>query len=183
MTYCVLVKNKVAANNVDAWNRPAIAGSAVDISNGNVFRLDTTWTTGSGTEVWTVTAPTLSGSTMNSLWMAGEPDTVVTTISGDYEYKGLNQDPRNFYNKGGKVFSAFKPQVGDIITITSDGFTGTAALAYANSSDGVYTFATSASVVASSLTLKYLATTFIPIATGAINNQRVTAYRYTVIAN
>lgn len=182
MSYCVLIKNKVMASNVDSLNRSAIAGSAVDISNGNVFRLDTIGS-GSATEVWTVTAPTLSGSTMNDLWMAGEADLVVTTVSGTLKYRGLNQDPRNFYIPGGTVFSAFKPQKGDIITITADGFTGTAALAYANSTDSSYIFTTSASVQSSSLTLKYLATEYISIGTGAMDNQRVTAYRYAVIAN
>jgi hypothetical protein len=182
MSYGVLIKNKVASANVDAWNRSAVAGSTVDLENGNVFRLDTVGS-GSTTEVWTVTAPSLSGSTMNDLWMAGEADQVVTTVSGTLKYRGLNQDPRNFYIPGATIFSAFKPQVGDIITITADGFTGTAALAYANSTDADYIFTTSASIVASSLTLKYLATTYMSIGSGAMDNQRVTAYRYVVVAN
>jgi hypothetical protein len=183
MTYCVLVKDQTASMNVDSYNRTARAGSAVDISNGNVFRLDTINSSGSGAEVWTVSAPTLSGSTMDKLWMAGEADTVVTTVSGTLKYRGLNQDPRNFYIPGGDVFNAFKPQIGDIITITADGFTGTAALAYANSTDGAYTFTTSASVQANSLTLKYLATTYISIGTGNIGSHRVTAYQYVVHNN
>ena len=40
------------------------------------------------------------------------------------EYKiGIN-DPRTFTNVKGKVFSAFKPQVGDKILITAEGIEG-----------------------------------------------------------
>ena len=43
--------------------------------------------------------------------MAAEPEVVLT----DEKYKGLDPDIRNFYNVSGTVYSAFKPQVGDII--------------------------------------------------------------------
>ena len=42
------------------------------------------------------------------------------------QYKiGLN-DPRNFTNSKGLVFSAYRPQVGDKILISADGIEGTA---------------------------------------------------------
>lgn len=178
-THAILVQNRVAAMNVDAYNRSAIAGSAVDLDNGNVFRLDTQSSTAGQSEVWVVTAPTASGSTLNNLWMAYSPEVVVTNA----QYKGLDPDPRNFYNAGAKVFDAFKPQVGDIITLTGDALTGTAELAYANSTSGAYTFTWGAAVVASSLSLQYLATTYVSIGTGAMDNQRVAAYKFVVVAN
>lgn len=56
----------------------------------------------------------------SNLWMAYSPE-VVTVVSGTKKYKGINPDPRDFTNLSGEVFTAFKPQVGDIITITADG--------------------------------------------------------------
>jgi hypothetical protein len=177
----ILVMNKCAAEDVKAWNRSAVAGSAVDIDNGNVFRLDSYSTTSGESEVWAVTAPSASGSTLNGLWMAASPE-VPLTVDGTLQYRGLNQDPRRFYNVGAKTFDAFKPQVGDIVTLSADNLTSTLNT-YVNSADGVYTLAWSASVVASSLTLKYLATTYNSIGSGAIDNQRATAYKFVVVAN
>jgi hypothetical protein len=71
--------------------------------------------------------------------MAYSPE-VVTVVSGTLKYKGLNNDPRNFTNLSGDILDAFKPQVGDIVTMTADGF-GTTALGsntYAVAKDGQY---------------------------------------------
>jgi hypothetical protein len=73
------------------------------------------------------------------LWMAYSPE-VVTVVSGTLKYKGLNNDPRNFTNLSGDILDAFKPQVGDIVTMTADGI-GTTALGsntYAVAKDGQY---------------------------------------------
>lgn len=182
-THAILIKNHVAATDVRSYNRSAVAGSAVDIDNGNVFRLDSVSTESNYGEVWVVSAPSLSGSTMNSLWMAGSPDTVVTTVDGSYKYKGLTQDPRNFYNSGSVVFDAFKPQVGDIITVTAPALDSASTNTYALSSDGVYTLEWSGSAPTGRLAFRYLATTYISIGSGAINSQRVTAYKLECIAN
>lgn len=58
------------------------------------------------------------------LYMAYEPEVVVVTVNGK-QYKGIDPDVRDFVNIAGNVFSAFKPQVGDILTISADGITGT----------------------------------------------------------
>ena len=119
---------------------------------------------------------------MNGLWMAATPE-VPITWDGTLAYKGLNQDPRRFYNKGAYVFDAFKLVPGDIITVTADNLDSSSVNTYANSSTGVYTLAWSASTSASSLNLRYLKTTYISIGSGAIDNQRKTAYKFEVIAN
>ncbi len=59
------------------------------------------------------------------LWMAYSPE-IVTVVSGTKKYKGINPDPRDFTNLEDEVFTAFKPQVGDIITVTADGVGATA---------------------------------------------------------
>ncbi len=59
------------------------------------------------------------------LWMAYSPE-IVTVVSGTKKYKGINPDPRDFTNLEDEVFTAFKPQIGDIITISADGIGATA---------------------------------------------------------
>ena len=59
------------------------------------------------------------------MWMAYSPEVITVTTASGKKYKGINPDPRDFTNLSGEVFDAFKPQVGDILTITDDGITGT----------------------------------------------------------
>jgi hypothetical protein len=103
-------------------------------------------------------------------------------VDGSLKYRGLNSDPRKFYNSGCTVFSAFKPQPGDIITLSADAFTGTANT-YANASDSIYTLYWSATRSASALSFKKMATTYISIGSGAMDNQRVTAYKLVCLGN
>ena len=182
-TYAILIQNRVAAMNVDAYNRSAIAGSDVDLQNGSVFRLDTLEAGSSGCEVWAVTAPATSTSTLNNLWMAYSPE-VNTLVSGTKMYRGLSPDPRDFYNAGAYVFDAFKPQVGDIVTLTADAFTSAiSSNTYLNAANGVYTLTPGASQTASALSLQLIDTTYVSLADGSISTQRVTAYKFVVLAN
>ena len=182
MSYGILIKSRVAAEDVTAWNRSAIAGSTVNIDNGNVFFLATKSTTSGEAEVWAVTKA--SGSTMTNMWMAASPDTVVTTVSGNYKYKGLNSDPRNFTNLGGEVMDAFKPQVGDVVRMSSDAISGSPSTgAFVCPVDNSYVLTFAASQTASALALGLLKETYISIGSGAIDTQRVLAYDFVVLAN
>lgn len=79
------------------------------------------------------------------LWMAYEPE-VVVTVSGTKKYKGIDVDVRDFYTPSGEVFTAFKPQVGDILTFTADGITGSKSTnTYAVAANGQYALAWAAS--------------------------------------
>jgi len=74
------------------------------------------------------------------VWMAYSPEIVTVVTASGKKYKGLTPDPREFTNISGEVFDAFKPQVGDIITITADGI-GTTAIGsntFAVAKDGQY---------------------------------------------
>jgi hypothetical protein len=177
--HAVLMQNRVAADNIDALNRSAIAGSTIDLDNGNVFRLDTQSTTSGQTQVWNAT---VTGSGLGDLWMAASPE-VVITVSGTKQYSNINPDPQDFYNLRGKVFDAYKPQKGDVITQTAEAFTGTAAQAFANSGSAVYTLHWAAAQVSGALSYRYLATTYIALPNGSIGGQRVTAYKMECIHN
>jgi hypothetical protein len=108
--------------------------------------------------------------------MVYQPENVAT---GD-KYKNLDPDPRNFINAIGDIVSVYKPQLGDIITMTADGFLGTkGSNGFVNATDttGGLSLYWGASQTGSVLSYKLLATTFINIPDGGINNQRVVAYK------
>lgn len=183
--HAVLSKKACASIDVGAYNRYAMAGSAVDLDNGSVFRLDTQNTAGTSgySEVWDVTAPSLSGSTLNGLWMAGT-EAVNLLADGTKQYRGLSDDPRSFYNLGAKPFDAFKPQPGDVIELSADAFTGAiGGNTFANASDASYDLVWGTSQTTSALSFQLLATTYFSIGSGAIDTQRVTAYKLVCLAN
>jgi hypothetical protein len=138
--HCVVILNQVAAKNVDSYNRSAFAGSATDLDNGYVFRLDSKGS-GSSVDAWVVTACAASGSTLDKLWMAYSPENT-EVLSNSKVYRGLSPDPRDFYNRGALVFDAFKPQAGDIITMTAAGISGSPSTGdFVNAVSGSYIMA------------------------------------------
>jgi hypothetical protein len=179
-THAVAVLNKVQATDVDSYNR--VARSATALDNGWVMQLATRSSTAGETEVWVGTAPSVSAG-LTQLWMAYSPE-VVSIVSGSNTFKGIDADPQNFYHIIGDMIDVFKPQIGDIITLTAEAFTtGTgAASAYAVATSADFKLNWAAGAV-SGLSLKYLATTYISKPTGAIGEtQRVVAYQFEVSA-
>jgi hypothetical protein len=173
----VLIPEQIAAMNVDSYNRSAYSASASSIDNGMVFSLSgKVSTSGSGAEVYKIVTPA-TGS-LSGLWMAYSGEEVVLT---DLKYKGLDPNPRNFYNEIGKVFSAYKPQVGDIILLTAEALTGTkSSNEYVVAANGAMQLTWSATSV-EGLTYKLLGSQYISIGSGAIDTQRVTAYEFECI--
>lgn len=119
MAYGLIIPRRIAAQDVNALNRSAV--SAADYENGFVGYFTGKSSTAGEGEVWTMTAPITAH--LFDLWMAYEPEVVVT----DGKYKGLTPDPRDFYIPLGNVFSVFKPQVGDLISMSADALAGTQA--------------------------------------------------------
>jgi hypothetical protein len=178
MAHSVVIKNSVAAADNRVYNRSVVTGSD-PVDNGNVFYLTAQGTAGSALEVWTVSVP-VTGS-LGSLWMAASPE-VPITVDGTLVYKGLNSDPRNFYNVGGTPFDAIKLVPGDIITLTVDAF-DTAPTAFAVAATTSMKWVAASGHVAGVACLRFLANTYISIGSGGIDNQRVTAYKMEVIEN
>lgn len=167
----VLIPSAVAAMNIDSLNRSVFSASPVD--NGNVFTMGAQFTSGSLIEVFAITQPSAGSAT--GLWMAYSGDEIPVT---DSRYKGIDPDPRNFYNIAGKVFSAYKPQVGDIIVLTADNFTNSySSHTYAVNVASNFKLQWESVAASSGLCYKYIATTYISLATGAIDDQRETAYK------
>lgn len=180
MAHAVIELNAVAAQNVDALNRPAKADVALDA--GNVFQLATKSTTAGEGDVWIATAPATDN--LNNLWMAGEVINIDVVNNGK-TFRNITADPTDATHPAGEVFEAFKPQVGDIITLTAPAMTGgTAPTAYASAANGVYTLTPGASATASALALHLIQTTYISIGNGALGStQRAVAYKFEVVAN
>lgn len=171
MAYAVVNKAKVMAKNVDSLNRTG--KHSADLENGVVGGL----TVASGTEVATYVAPATGA--LTNLWMIASPE--IVAINGKYRV-GAN-DPRDFINPLGVAFEAFKPQIGDIIVATADAFGGTKSTNGFVVATNAQTKLQWAASAVSGLTLKYIEDTYLSIGTGSIGTQRVTAYRFEVVAN
>jgi hypothetical protein len=182
-TYGVVEKLAVMAKDVDSLNR--FAQSASDLSNGNVVQLLTKSTDAGEGEVWVATAPATSS--LNNLYMVAELGTVTIYGPDGTEYVGINSDPRNFYVKAGKTFSAFKLKVGDLIRFNNSDqvFAGTKSTnTYVNPTNAAFTLTWGATATASATSLKLVTDTdYISIGSGTLGaTGRVTAYTFQVVA-
>ena len=181
----VLVRSAVMAKDVDSLNRFALSADALD--NGNVVRLDTLSATAGYGEVWSATKPLSAGTLLGGLWMVAEPEVVIITAADGTEYKGINADPRNFFTAAGKVFTAFKLQVGDKVKLTGDALTGTKSTnTFVNAADSTYVLTWGASATANALSLKLVGTDpdYISIGSGTLGStQRVAAYNFVCVQN
>ena len=184
MSHVVLLVNKAAADYSGVDNR-SVYSSASNLDNGAVFMLPTqnyAATTGYA-EVWDAVQP-VSGS-LAPVWMANSPE-IVNTTSGNNIFRGIDPDPRNFYNPAGYVFDAFKPRAGDILTFTADEFNTVPSVgqfAYSQAGSGLNVVSTGSSV-GTCLSMKCTAVTYISIGSGsAIGTSRVPAYKMEVISN
>ena len=174
----VLIKNRYAAMNVDAYNRTAVATE--DVPNGGVFTLDK-YKTGEDM-VWEAKKPTEA--TAMGVWMASSPEIVITELPDGTRLKGIDHNVRNFVNLEGEMIDAFKPVAGDVLTIVpaeegtfaSQNFLGIdvnqfklKTLASAPEGGGFY--------------MEKIETTTMNIGDGSFVKKSVPAYKYVVRAN
>lgn len=180
MAYAVIELNQVAATDVGIYNRTAVSGS--NMEQGSLMRLDSL-SSGSGQgEVFTATQ--VATGSLVDVWMTNAAF-IPYLASADGEIFNVgSEDPRNFYVPSSRVFTAFKPQVGDIVTLSEDAFTAAKSTnTYANATTGQWQLVWGASQAASALCFKYLATKWISIGNPAVASGRVTAYRMVCLAN
>lgn len=178
MTHNILIQRKVAAKNIDSLNRSAVHAS-VDFDNGNVLSLSGLSTTEGEGEVFSAVVPATA--TLGALWMCYTPE-VVVTVSGTKKFRGIDVDAQDFYVPALSVMDVFKPQIGDILTLTADGLAGSkSSNTFVIAADGVQKLTWNASAI-SGLSLKLLGDDYISLAPGTIAGQRITAYRFEVVA-
>ena len=106
-----IYETQIAAKDVDALNRFAVA--SVDVDGGTLVAL------GAKTDDVFAATKATNGED-GGLWMAYNPSEHLTKI-GDNIYAGeeLNVDPREYTNLANRTFDVFKPQVGDLIGFTA----------------------------------------------------------------
>jgi len=180
MAYAVIELNQVAATDVGIYNRSAVSGSILE--QASLFRLDSL-SSGSGqSEVFAATQ--VATGSLVDVWMANAA-VIPYVSSADGEIFNVgSEDPRNFVIPASRVFSSFKPQVGDIVTLSEDCFTAAKSTnTYANATTGLWQLVWGASQDVSALSFKYLATKWISIGNPAVASGRVTAYRMVCLAN
>lgn len=180
MAHNILNARLVAAKSVDALNRSAVA--AFDVDNGNLVKLTTRSADADKTEVFTAVTPS-TGNGLTGLWMVFQSEVVLTPFGSGY-LSGFNNDITAFYIPTGKVFSVFKPQLGDIVEMTADGLAGTKSTnTFVNATDttGGVKPVWGATQTASVFSMKLLETSYFPYTTGAIGDQRLTSYVFEVV--
>ena len=169
MSYGVMIPVAIAATNVDSWNRSCVS-YASDFENGGLCALATGKSSIAGeSELWLATVPATAN--LKTDWIVYDPELVWTG-----SYRGLDPDVRNYYVAKYRTFSAFKPQVHDLLLMDADCFTGAiGANTFAAATDGQTQFVWTATQSASCIALSLVATQYISIGTGLLNDQRVTA--------
>ena len=169
MVYSVLIAGEIAAKNIDSLNK--FGKADFDVGNGHVVALGNKSNVKGENDVYNVNKPATDTLATDIFYMVNEPVNVL--VNG--KYSGLTDDPREFKIPDGKVFTMYKPMVGDEIVITENGLedakgnntyyvvpaNNTTKLKWAANADGV------------SLAYKYVGDTYV-----SIGNERVEAYRF-----
>ena len=168
MSYSVLIAGEIAAKNIDSLNKFGKANFAVE--NGHVVALGEKSTAKNEAFVYTVNKPATDTLATDIFYMVNEPVNVL--VNG--KYSGLTDDPREFNIPAGKVFTMYKPMIGDEVVITVDGIDGTKGEnTYISPADGTTKLTWTDDISGVSLAYKYVRDTFV-----SIGNERVTAYRF-----
>lgn len=177
-THTIMIPSKVAAKNIDSLTRNAKSATD-DLDNGNLVQLNTGVSTAYGeNEVYMATKPATDS--LSGLWMVGEPEVDVT----EGKYKGINVNPKYFFNPQGEPFSVFKPKAYDIVKVTDENFTNSrGSNTFANAANGTYqlTWGSSATTGATSFRLVSVGYVSVPVGHPGSDN-RVPIYRLECIA-
>lgn len=173
MAYGVLFPTAIVSKHIDAWQRNVV--DVADIEQGSALVMGAKSTTDGEDQVFEVSQPA-TGS-LTGLWMAYSGHEIVEDSLG---FRGLSPDPRLFINKAGDTFSAFKPQLSDIIEVNADALGGTfidGTTTHVNATDGSWKLVWGNSQTASVLSFELLGVVYMSIADGGINSQRIVAYQ------
>ena len=173
MAYGVINPVAVMATQVDSLNRSCV--SATDVEQGGPVNLLALSTTAGESEVWTASIPATNY--LDQVWMAYDPELVWTG-----SYRGLNPDVRDYIITATRIFSAFRLEENDLILMSADAFSAAKSTdTFANTTNGGAQFVWGSTQSNDCVALKYRATKYFSIGTGAMDNQRFTAYLMEVL--
>ena len=167
MAYSVLIAGEIAAKNIDSLNK--FGKADFDVENGHVVALGEKSTAKNEAFVYSVKKPTSLATDI--FYMVNEPVNVL--VNG--KYSGLTDDPREFNIPADKVFTMYKPMVGDEVVITVNGIDGNKDNEdiYIAPADNTTKLTWTDSISNVSLAYKYVGDTYV-----SIGNKRVDAYRF-----
>ena len=173
----IFLPKATMASNVDMLSRSAKI--AADIDNGWVLQLLTLTGTSGENEVWAGTQASASAG-LTHLWMADGEGLVLT----DSKFKNIDPTIQSAFNASGKVFTCYKPQVDDIISLTAEAIGGTKStneFIVATASDYKLNWASAA---VSGLSYKLIATDYLsnPSVGNIGDTQRQVIYRFKCVA-
>ena len=173
-TYAIFVPGAIQADSADSLVKSArCADSAVE--RGNVVSLGALSSTAGEHEVYIASTPVTGTLTTAIYYMVNEP--AVVLVNG--KYSGLTDDESDFNIAANKVFSVFKPKVGDEIILSEDGIGGTknanTFIIPANTSLEL-TWAASTSGI--SLVWELIETTYVRVPDAKFYNGRKVAYKF-----
>lgn len=187
MMHNVVIKKRVAAMNVDSYNRTAVFDTAVD--NGCVALLEGYSTTAGEEDVWKAKQATADS---KGLWMATSPEIVMTRVfDGDstlgvspLDYRGIVNDVRAFYNNAGTMVDMTYLNVGDIIEMTGSGIDGigTEANIYLTPDTTGYKLK-AGTTAGAGCTLQKVAKGYLHIGNASMSKIPMPTYKFAVVAN
>lgn len=173
----VVIKSRVAAYNVDAYNRTAVC--AEDIENGCVFKLTKYSVNEDESMVWQAEQ---ASATDTGLWMATSPEVVIIRDGMGVEYKGLNVDPRAFVNYAGNMIDATKLIPGDIIEMTCANITNADTMEYLVPDTANFKL-TGSATAGTGLCLHKIGTSILHIGSSMMQDSHPVTYKYVVENN
>lgn len=167
----VVIKRRVAATNVDSYNRSAIA--TTKLPNGSVFSLKEKDATNE--LCYVAKAPVANE---KNLWMATSPEVIYVDKT-----HGGSADPRDFENIAGRPIDATLLVPTDIIEMSGEGITGIDTAKYLVADTGMVLKAAATAPTAGGLALRKIGTGTLKIGDGAIAPAVIPTYVFEVESN
>jgi len=171
----IVRKLAVSATEDNAINRAAV--HTIVVQNGMVMSLGDRNTDGT----WDASTPATA--TLGALWMAADSgENVITDANGGVYNVDGTSDPSLFSVAIGRAFSIFKPQVGDIVLLSTDAVGTYASEGFLVAADGEDKLQASAAAI-SGLSLKVLdETSLIGVPSKTLGGTSSVGYRCEVVA-
>jgi hypothetical protein len=176
-SYSIFVPGAIAADNTDTLVKSAkLTTSAVE--RGNVVSLGALSTVAGEHEVYIAATPVTASTPTAIYYMVNEPVNVLVNA----KYSGLTDDESDFNIAANKVFTVFKPKVGDEIILSEDGIGGTkSSNTYIAPDNNALELTWVGSTTGKSLVWELIETTYVRVPAAEFYNGRKVAYKFRCI--
>jgi hypothetical protein len=170
-----MIESKISAKDIDALNRSAKA--SVDVDGGTLVEL--------GAYADGVFTATKASGAKTGLWMAYNPSEHLVEVNGKLiAGESISPDPRDYTNIKDRVFDVFKPQVGDIVSLTDGNLADSQTVSVGKFLEqGASGYEVKASATASTTSLKVIAVENLPFPQAGIGMEFAKKYICEVAQN